>query len=238
MLKEVLSGMQQAVQGSIDATATPSTETEEDAFRQNQGRELGAIGAWRAASMLSPLSPGGAGRILSRMPIGPFRNGLSRLEADAPIVANGADGSIAGLSAPAPRLVSRNPNLSPEAQNLPGVANAITEMARRKKREPHPDDPPWLKQYWEGVLARAAERHAQFSGGDNGSFCSNRKEEEDKRCYERSHEYPDWDFLQACLDRATERRNLCNKNGGKPDPGEPSEWGPKDEEVYRNGWMP
>lgn len=65
MLKAASSGAQQAVQGSIDATSTPSTE--EEAFRQNLGRELGPIGAFRAVS--SPLTPGGAtgaGQFLAR----------------------------------------------------------------------------------------------------------------------------------------------------------------------------
>jgi hypothetical protein len=43
------------VQSSIDATSTPSTE--EEAFRQNLGRELGPIGAFKAASLQAPLSP-------------------------------------------------------------------------------------------------------------------------------------------------------------------------------------
>ena len=55
VLQEAQRGVRQAVQGSIDATSTPSTE--EEAFRQNQGRELGPIGAFKAASLQAPLSP-------------------------------------------------------------------------------------------------------------------------------------------------------------------------------------
>jgi hypothetical protein len=58
MFKEATNGMEQAVQGSIDATITPSTE--EEAFRQRMGHELAAIGALKALSLRAPLTPGGA----------------------------------------------------------------------------------------------------------------------------------------------------------------------------------
>jgi len=53
-----------AVQSSIDATSAPSTE--EEAFRQNLGRELGPIAAFEAASLQGPLAPrttSGLGRL-------------------------------------------------------------------------------------------------------------------------------------------------------------------------------
>lgn len=57
MLKAGTTGIMQSVQGSIDATRNPSTE--EEAFQQNLGRELGPIGAFRAISLRTPLAPGG-----------------------------------------------------------------------------------------------------------------------------------------------------------------------------------
>ena len=63
-LKEILNAIPQAVQGSIDATSVPSTE--EEAFRQNLGREQGPIGAWQAVSGLRSMTPRGVGGILGR----------------------------------------------------------------------------------------------------------------------------------------------------------------------------
>jgi hypothetical protein len=126
MLKEALNGMEQAVQGSIAATSVPSTE--EEAFRQNQARELGPIGAWKAVSLLAPMSPGRAGRILAR----PFGDGLRK---DVPwppgprLTGQGIDGSIANTSAWPVRSVSRDPNLSPALQNSLELANGIAAPA-------------------------------------------------------------------------------------------------------------
>jgi hypothetical protein len=59
VLKAGTSGIAQAVQGSVDATSTPSTE--EGALRQNFGREVGPIGAFRAISLRAPMTPGRTG---------------------------------------------------------------------------------------------------------------------------------------------------------------------------------
>jgi hypothetical protein len=40
--------------------------------------------------------------------------------------------------------------------------------------------------------------------------------------------------LAACRDRAVERWRKCIANGGRPHPDEPKEWGPDDEEIWRN----
>jgi hypothetical protein len=63
VLKGAANGVVQGVQGSIDATSTPSTE--EEAFRQNLGRELGPMGALKAASLRAPLTPAGTGGIFA-----------------------------------------------------------------------------------------------------------------------------------------------------------------------------
>ncbi|MES2192914.1 MAG: hypothetical protein V4517_00740 [Pseudomonadota bacterium] len=57
LLKAGSDGVVQAVQSSIDATGTPLTE--EEAFRQNQGRDFGPAGAFRAASSWGSLTPAG-----------------------------------------------------------------------------------------------------------------------------------------------------------------------------------
>lgn len=99
----------------------------------------------------------------------------------------------------------------------------------------------WLRRYKEQVAARARERDRAARkamaapGADPGNFCTNRYNDEIKNCYKRSHEYPHWDFLQACLDRAADRLGSCSKKG-EPAPDEPAEWGPEEEEVFRNFW--
>lgn len=104
-LKGGLNGIAQAVQGSIDATSTPSTE--EEAFRQNQGRELGPVGAWKGASLLSPTTPGGTGGIFASSVVGALRDGLPWLPAGARVVGQGVHGPIiAGLDDRFPEAVS------------------------------------------------------------------------------------------------------------------------------------
>jgi hypothetical protein len=125
ILKEALNGMEQAVQGSIDATSVPSTE--EEAFRQNQGRELGPIGAWKAASLLAPKAPGGIGGIFAKPPIGALPN-HPRLPAGVRITRQGIDGPVANTNVPAVRLVSRNRNPSPE-HDPPDPANGMATPA-------------------------------------------------------------------------------------------------------------
>jgi hypothetical protein len=102
-VKEALNGIAQAVQGSIDATSAPSTE--EEAFRQNLGRERGPVGAWQGASLLNPLVPRGAGGIFAAPIAGAWRNGLPLLPTRA---GQGIDGSIANTVVPPVRFVSRN----------------------------------------------------------------------------------------------------------------------------------
>lgn len=59
---------------------------------------------------------------------------------------------------------------------------------------------------------------------DDGDFCYTRWEAEDSRCWQ-------WKNLgirhvKACQSRAATRRNMCNQNGGKPNPLEPPEYSP------------
>jgi hypothetical protein len=276
MLKEALNGAEQAVQGSIHATSVSSTE--EEAFRQNQGRELGPIGALKAASRLPLVSPAGAGRILAR-PLGDgLRNGLS-WSMGARIRGQGIEGPIANTSAPPIRFVSPNRNLSWEPRSAAAVASAITElaginaqnpplllpipepafpdwngpfkqqMASRKgggrKRGDGEDGPTveseWYKNFKEQMAKQAASRKAAAEragrqatqgGGDDENVCDKRKREEKDRCYARKDEYAHSVFLSGCLSRATNRWDLCNRNGHRLPRREPPEWGPGDEDVY------
>jgi hypothetical protein len=143
---------------------------------------------------------------------------------------------------------------SPARSNLPPVSQSAVaalsqlfghQMATRKDDDDDPTRPEPGSDEWKQNLSeqRKAEARARneagrkavaASGADPGNSCVTRHEEEEKRCYKRSDEYPHWDFLQACKDRARNRRNMCSKNGGKPHPEEPAEWGPDDEEVFRN----
>jgi hypothetical protein len=96
MLKEVTNGIAHAVQGSIDATGASSTE--EQAFRQNQGRKLGPVGAFQAVSALAPTVPKGTGGIFAVPLAGALHSGLPWLPAGARIADRGVNGPIvAGL---------------------------------------------------------------------------------------------------------------------------------------------
>jgi hypothetical protein len=93
MLKTALNGAAQAVQGSIDATSVPSTE--EEAFRQNQGRELGPIGALNAVSLLTPTTPAAMGGMFARPLINALRNGPASPSASARVAGYGVSRPIA-----------------------------------------------------------------------------------------------------------------------------------------------
>jgi hypothetical protein len=98
-------------------------------------------------------------------------------------------------------------------------------------RIPLPAIPDWLRDAWP-FMRRAMP--GTGGGGNNGNECYEREDAERGRCYRREQDYAHWDFLQACLKRAAERRNLCVRNGGRFPPSEPPEWGPDDEEIWRN----
>jgi hypothetical protein len=75
-----------------------------------------------------------------------------------------------------------------------------------------------------GSAAGNAAGQAFCPDDDDDDFCYNRWEQEDSRCWQ-------WKGLgmrvvKACQARAAHRRNLCNGNGGRPDPGEPPEYNP------------
>jgi hypothetical protein len=165
-LKEALNGIEQAVQGSIDATSVPSTE--EEAFRQNQGRELGPIGAWKAASLLAPLTSGGVGRMLVR-PLGNgLRNGLPG-PTSARITGQGIERPIANTTASPLRFVSGNRNLFSEFQSPAAIAKAIAELAGFNPQNPAllPPIPKPAFPDWNEPL-KMASRKGGGQGRDDG----------------------------------------------------------------------
>jgi hypothetical protein len=119
-LKQALDGMVQAVQGSIDATTVPSTE--EQAFRQNLGRERGPIGAWHAASVLNPQVPRGTGGIFASPLVDAVTSHLPSMRASERIGIQGIDGhTVAPPLGPA----SGNGNYLPGLRNSAATANEI-----------------------------------------------------------------------------------------------------------------
>ena len=146
------------------------------------------------------------------------------------------------------------PHLSPPSAPALAALSALFghQMASRKGDDEDDDDPTkpevgsdeWKRRYQQQLAAQARARDIAgrkaiaASGPDPGNYCTNRYDQEIKECYERSHEYPDPDFLAACRDQAFQRLADCQKHGGRPGPNEPRKWGPDLEEVYRNGWRP
>lgn len=120
-LKQALDGIAQAVQGSIDATSVPSTE--EEAFRQNLGREQGPVGAWKATSLLNPAVPRGTGGIFASPLVDAVTNRLPSMRADALIA---RQGSGEHTVAPGIGIASGNGIYSPGLRNS---ATAVGDIA-------------------------------------------------------------------------------------------------------------
>ena len=139
MLKAALNGIGEAVQGSIAATSTPSTEQE--AFWQNQGRDRGPVGALQAATLLTPLAPGVAAGRLAGPVVDALRNGLPSLSTAARVVDKlgvgesprlpvGATRSSHTSSGADVRFVSRNSNfLRPAGKSAVFANEASTNPA-------------------------------------------------------------------------------------------------------------
>jgi hypothetical protein len=103
---------------------------------------------------------------------------------------------------------------------------------------PKPQLPEWWRTLGDLLRIYPMVGSGRFRGGndDNDEDCVERHGKEESRCFQRysQGEYAHPDFLSACKERASNRRNLCVGNGGKPRADEPKEWSLKDEEVYRN----
>jgi len=105
---------------------------------------------------------------------------------------------------------------------------------------PFPGTPEWTDHFirgWRGLINEF--RKSGRGGGqrrsnddDDEDFCMRRYYAEKNRCHNRRDDYAHQDFERACIARATERWDKCNRNGGRPDPNEPPEWGPADEEIW------
>jgi hypothetical protein len=130
-------------------------------------------------------------------------------------------------SAPAPAIKT--------AQVIwPGVRPLPPPVPVPLPQFPMPAIPDWWKAAGAVLEMYRKVLSGKGGGGDEDEDCVARHEKEQDRCYERYPDYAHLHFLGACKERASNRRNMCYANGGRPDPSEPSEWGLKDEEVFRN----
>jgi hypothetical protein len=91
---------------------------------------------------------------------------------------------------------------------------------------------PWADQFIKGMQGLINQFRSRSGGGGaprggDGEDCHDRWEREDARCVEFRPWNDDWRF-RACKERASNRRNLCIANGGRPDPEEPPEYDYRD----------
>jgi hypothetical protein len=287
-LKGALNGIAQAVQGSIDATSVLSTE--EEAFRQNQARELGPSGAFNAVSLLAPTTPAAAGGIFARPLVNALRNGLPSLPASAgaagygvsrPIAAgleerfpsamkllrDAGNGDLPGvMSHPStsqvgaatlnlqnpmslppmtggrffgpsgekslPEWFAASPTMNAVQSGSPGRGISIPPMT------PAPLPPIYMQANPRSRNTSRIQSRKAYSigrgGGDDDDVCEQRKSDEIGRCYEREDDYAAEGMLQACINRAIRRWDLCNRNGGRIPRFEPPEWSTRDEDEWIN----
>jgi hypothetical protein len=90
---------------------------------------------------------------------------------------------------------------------------------------------PWADQFIKGMQGLINQFRSHSGGGaprgGDGEDCHDRWEREDARCVKFRPWNDDWRF-RACKERASERRNSCIRNGGRPDPKEPPEYDYRD----------
>jgi hypothetical protein len=98
---------------------------------------------------------------------------------------------------------------------------------------PFPPDAwePWKRNTEQGInglinLWRRAFGGATGGGGDSENECLDRWESEYARC-DQFRPFGS-QYRDACRARANDRHKLCYRNGGKPDPNEPPEYGWQD----------
>jgi hypothetical protein len=106
-----------------------------------------------------------------------------------------------------------------------------------------PGTPEWTENYIRAVqgLINAFRKLGGGRGGgrrnnddDDDDYCGKRLAAEIARCYKRREDTAHQDFFDGCIERAKERWASCIRNKGRPHPDEPNEWGPDDEEIWRN----
>jgi RHS repeat-associated protein len=83
-------------------------------------------------------------------------------------------------------------------------------------------------------IIQMCRRSLGFGGGGNDDEpdCHSRQEREEDNCRKRRWQMAHNDYFQGCIQRSHERRSRCIRNGGKPSPDEPPEWGDADEETW------
>ncbi|MRS05091.1 hypothetical protein EG832_18040, partial [bacterium] len=75
-----------------------------------------------------------------------------------------------------------------------------------------------------GITLFKAKDAIKDKCNDDDGFCYKRWESEDSRCYQWSNLGSR--VVAACKTRASDRRSLCDRNGGRPNPAEPPEYNP------------
>lgn len=118
------------------------------------------------------------------------------------------------------------PNIEERAKPPLDLQNYSEWLAQRKKSS--------------SASSRAPDNyknHYKSDGGDDDDFCTKRKHQEEDECSQRwrDGEFASKDHYWGCRQRAVQRWDACNKNGGRPAPWEPARWSlDPDEEVYFN----
>jgi hypothetical protein len=86
---------------------------------------------------------------------------------------------------------------------------------------------PWADQFIKGMQGLINQFRSRSGGGaprgGDGDDCYDRWEREDARC-KQFLPFKDKRYFGACKERASMRRDLCVRNGGRPDPAEPREY--------------
>jgi hypothetical protein len=83
-----------------------------------------------------------------------------------------------------------------------------------------------------GRQRKASARSRSQARADDGDWCYQRYLQELERCNDNKDNYAHPHFLGGCKDRAKERWDKCNRNGGRPPLEELPEWGKEDEDIY------
>lgn len=193
-----------------------------DPTRANPPR-MGTVGAARTTGVPSSqpaLAP-------SFMRSGPVAGGHDFLRPAVGSAFSGAPpgaGLLSAYASPDRAAVARGWTAAPP----PGAARVIPAAAVLAPALP------WIvgqAPSWLGALAPLLGLAPLLRGDtpEEDDYCYRRWQEELSRC----SRWPE-KWLHGCRGRANARHNMCVRNGGRPDPGEPAEWGEEDMEVWYN----
>jgi hypothetical protein len=231
--------MQSQTQAGADSGSTPDGANSDGS---PQGGLLGRLAALQAEQ--SPYQPfaGRDGQAASE-PRDPNFRRLARVY----ITGRTQDGTDSGR--PASHLGQSNDDTSQASESNTSAPGSAIQTAQLVLPggipfpppvpvPPRPIPMPAIPDWWKtaGAVLEMYRRilSGRGGGGNEDEDCVARHEKEQDRCYERYPDYAHRDFLGGCKVRASDRRNMCFANGGRPHPSEPPEWGLKDEEVFRN----